>query len=99
MGITVAGRDDSDTEWRKMQFDGELLDAERLLMRVDEQIQVDYTVEELLTAPVESGTRVGTVEYSVDGVVYREEALVTTDTVERIDLRWCIQGIFDRFLL
>ena len=97
--VTVAGRDNSDTEWNDVRTFGELLDAERLLMRTDEQIQVDYTVEEMLTAPVESGTRVGTVEYSVGGVVYREEAIVTAGTVERIDLGWCIQGVFDRFLL
>lgn len=97
--ITIAGRDDSDTEWNDMRSNRELLDAERLLMRADEQIQVDYIVEEMLRAPVESGTRVGTVEYSVGGVVYREEAIVTADTVEKIDFRWCIQGVFDRFLL
>ena len=97
--IIVAGRDGSGTEWKDVHNDGELLDAERLLMRADEQIQVDYTVVDMLTAPVESGTRVGMVEYSVGGVVYRQEVIVTAGTVERIDLRWCIRGIIDRFLL
>ena len=74
-------------------------DRSRLLMRTDEKIQVDYTVEEQLTAPVESGTRVGVIEYSVNGTVYRREDIVATDTVERIDLRWCIYEVLDRFLL
>lgn len=73
--------------------------AERILLRPDEKIQVSYTVEEQLTAPVESGTQVGVIEYSVDGTVYRREAIVTTDTVYKIDLRWCIQQILKRFLL
>ena len=73
--------------------------AERLLLRQDEKIQVTYSVKETLAAPVEKGTQVGSVEYSVDGVVYRREAIVTTDGVERIDLQWCIRQILERFLL
>lgn len=97
--ITIAGRDNSNTKWNDVRSYGELLETERLLMRTDEKIQVDHTVVKMLTAPVETGSRVGTVEYSVGGVVYREEAIVTAGTVEKIDLRWCIQEIFERFLL
>ena len=97
--VAVAGRDSAETGATDDRADRELLDSERLLMRADEQILVDYTVEEILTAPVKSGTRVGTVEYSVGGVVYWEEAIVTADTVERIDFRWCLEEIFERFIL
>ena len=79
--------------------DGELLEAERLLLRPDEQIHVTYTVKGNLTAPVESGTQVGTIEYSVNGTVYRREVIVTADTVEKIDLIWCVQQVIERFLL
>lgn len=79
--------------------DEKLLETERLLLRPDEQILVTYTVKGNLTAPVESGTQVGTIEYSVNGTVYRREVIVTADTVEKIDLRWCVQQVIERFLL
>lgn len=72
---------------------------EGLLLRADEEICVEYSVESVLEAPVESGSRVGTVRYLVDGVVYRQEQLVTTDGVERITLAWCAEELLSRFLL
>lgn len=97
--VEIAGRDESTDENLPSKDSGGPLDRSQLLMRTDEKIQVDYTVEEQLTAPVESGTRVGVIEYSVGGTVYRREDIVATDTVKRIDLRWCMREVFQRFLL
>lgn len=97
--VEIAGRDESTDETVPSEDSKEQLDRSRLLMRTDEKIQVNYTVEKQLTAPVESGTRVGVIEYSVGGTVYRREDIVTTDTVDRIDLRWCVHEVFERFLL
>lgn len=102
--LEIVGRDESAGEdgsikTTDLETDDELLETERLLLRSDEKILVTYTVKGNLTAPVESGTRVGTIEYSVNGIVYRREAIVTVDSVERIDLRWCVQQILERFLL
>lgn len=69
-----------------------------LLLRPDEEIQVKYSIKDSLTAPVEPGTVVGSVEYSVDGILYRRESIVTRDAVEAIDLRWCAEQIWRRFL-
>lgn len=71
----------------------------QVLLRTDERIQVTYTLEKQLTAPVEGGTQVGKIEYSINGVVYREDPIVTTDAVDRIDLRWCVFQILERFFL
>ena len=68
-------------------------------MRDDEEIRVEYTVEEVLTAPVESGTTVGTISYLVGDTVYKEENIVTADRVMEIDLKWCGRQILYRFLL
>ncbi|MCH5341915.1 MAG: D-alanyl-D-alanine carboxypeptidase [Acetatifactor sp.] len=97
--VEIVGRDESTDEHTPSEDSAEPLDRSQLLMRTDEKIQVDYKVEEQLTAPVESGTRVGVIEYSVGGTVYRREDIVTTDTVERIDLRWCVHKVLQRFLL
>lgn len=71
---------------------------EGVLMRPDETIRVEYHVEDSLVAPVKAGTLVGSVEYSVDGVVYLRESIVTADTVEKIDFTWCLRQILRRFL-
>lgn len=74
-------------------------DVEGLLLRGDEAVRVDYSWEKTLTAPVQSGTKVGTVTYSVDGRVYRTEEIVTTDEVDAVDFSWCLRQVFGRFLL
>lgn len=69
-----------------------------LLLRPDEKIQVRYSMKDSLTAPVEAGSVVGKVEYMVDGILYKQESIVTEDAVEAIDLRWCAEQIWRRFL-
>lgn len=70
---------------------------EGLLMREDEEIQVEYTLEDALTAPVERGTPVGTIDYMVGDVVYKQETIVTADQVGRIDVRWCMEQVLKRY--
>ncbi len=70
-----------------------------LLLREDEEIRVEYSWEDSLEAPVEQGTKVGSVRYIVDDTVYLEEDIVTVDSVERIDFTWCMEQILDRFLV
>lgn len=73
-------------------------DVEGLLMRADEEIQVEYSWEKTLAAPVESGTKVGEIRYIVDGVVYKRERIVTVDAVEEICFEWCLRQVLGRFL-
>lgn len=72
---------------------------EGLLMREDESIQVDCQVKKTLKAPVEAGTEVGTITYSVGGTVYKTEQIVTTDSIGVIDYEWCFRQIWERFSL
>ncbi len=71
---------------------------EGLLLRSDEKIRVKYSVKNMLTAPVEPGTVVGSIDYMVDDVVYKRETIVTKDPVEVITLKWCAEQIWKRFL-
>ena len=73
--------------------------TEGMLLRNDEDIQVDYELETKLQAPVKAGTQVGTIRYSVDGEVYLTETIVTKNGVKRVEMPWCVEQIFDRFLL
>lgn len=73
-------------------------DVEGLLLREDEEVRVEYSWEKTLTAPVQSGTKIGTVTYSVDGETYRTEEIVTADEVAAVDFSWCAREILERFL-
>lgn len=71
---------------------------EGLLLREDEQIAVEYNLKSILTAPVEAGMEVGEITYSVEGIVYRRESIVTASSVSEIDFEWCLRQILTRFL-
>ena len=68
------------------------------MLRPDEKIYVRYSVKEKLTAPVGRGTVVGSIDYIVDDVVYKRESVVTKESVEAIDLKWCAKQVWKRFL-
>lgn len=70
----------------------------KLLMREDEEVSVEYDMKRALRAPVTPGMPVGTIRYSVNGRTYLTETIVTADTVERVELSWCLEQIVKRFL-
>ena len=76
---------------------GKKLDG--LLMRADEDISVQYIIEESLTAPVAENMPIGSVVYKVGDTVYRTETIVTAEEKGAVDSEWCLRQILDRFLL
>lgn len=74
-------------------------DQDGLLLKRDEQIQVDIQVTDELEAPVSAGTQVGSVKYLIDGEVYRVEYIFTSDNVPAIDLSWSFWQILSRYCL
>jgi D-alanyl-D-alanine carboxypeptidase (penicillin-binding protein 5/6) len=74
-------------------------EREGLLMKAGEQVEVTYSVEKVLTAPVEAGMEIGQIKYIVDGQIYYIEEIVTSHGVEKIDWQWCLEQMLDRFLV
>ncbi len=70
-----------------------------LLMREDEQVKVQCKMSSSLEAPVKSGTVVGYIYYSVEDVIYRQETIVATQDIGKIDYKWCLEQIWKRFRL
>lgn len=70
---------------------------EGLLLREDEQIQLEYDIPRVLDAPVEKGEIVGSIQYKVGETVYRTEYLEVCENVEKIDFAWCLWQVFKRF--
>lgn len=79
--------------------DGTGRNLEGLLMRADEAVRTEYTMEDCLTAPVARGTPVGKVEYILGDTVYRRDIIVTEDELGAVDPQWCLLQILGRFLL
>ena len=82
----------SQAENEKSRMDG-------LLLRDDEKIQVEWNVVKKLEAPVEAGTPVGKVQYLVNGEVFKTELLTAADTVQEINLNWCMKQVVKGYLI
>lgn len=68
-----------------------------LLLKKDEEIQVDFQIKQELTAPVSAGTEVGRIRYLVDDQPYRVEYIMTTKDIPAIDYSWCIRQVLKKF--
>lgn len=74
-------------------------EVDGLLLKDGEEFRVECRMELQLQAPVAAGEQVGTIQYLFEDQVYREEHIVTTKAVRKIDYRWCFQQILRYFLL
>lgn len=68
-----------------------------ILLRKDEKIEVTWELEEKLEAPVEAGCEVGRLQYLVGDEVYREEAFIVKNSIEKIDYEWCFKRVLEKF--
>ncbi len=98
--VRIAGRDGEEYADGEEYTDGETGEGtDGLLMQPEEKIFVRVTLQKEQKAPVYAGEKVGTILYCVDGTVYRTENIVASQTVERVDYKWCISEIIKRFVL
>ncbi len=67
------------------------------LMNQNESIQLVYKISKAVSAPVEKGTKVGTIQYVLDNQVVKELTIITTENIEKIDFHWCLKQIFYKF--
>lgn len=75
--------------------DGEDL---KLLLREEEEITISYELADYLRAPVEEGSLLGMITYRLGDEVLKEYRVEAANGVERIDLPWCIQMVFQKFV-
>lgn len=72
--------------------------VEKMLLKEGEKVEVGLRQLKKVEAPVEKETVVGYVTYSVQGVVYRVEDIVVTQSVDKITFKWCLEEVLERFL-
>lgn len=51
---------------------------------------------ELIEAPVKKGEKVGSVTYSIDGMLLAEYPVYAAETIEKIDYGWCMEQVAER---
>ncbi len=73
--------------------------ADKFLLRRDENFTVEYTCEDIINAPVKRGTVVGSVEYKIGEEVVKKEKIVCKNNVKRFDFSWGIERVLQRFFL
>ena len=56
----------------------------------------DIFLPELLKAPVKKGEKVGSVTYSIDGILLAEYPVYAAETIEKIDYGWCMEKVAER---
>ena len=69
----------------------------QLLLREDEEVEVQVDTVDSLDAPVQPGTLVGTVTYQLGDEIVKIYHLVTTESVELRDFWWYLQYIWNVF--
>ena len=73
-------------------------ETDGLLMRADEDVVINYRMEEVLDAPVYKGDIIGVITYAVDGQIYKQEDIVVTTDVKEIDWEWCLEKVMQGYL-
>lgn len=71
----------------------------KLLLSEDEQVQVETHISQEVTAPVEPGTLLGSVRYLLDGQVVKVYTVEAAEDVEAVTLGWCLEGLWQKYIL
>lgn len=70
-----------------------------ILLRDDAKVEVDVTIEEMLSAPVITGERAGSVNYLLNGEKIAEFEIVTSESKVERTYKWCADQIFGRYFM
>ena len=69
----------------------------KLLLREEEEITISYELADYLQAPVEEGSLLGMITYRLGDEVLKEYRVEAANSVERIDMLWCMQMVLLEF--
>lgn len=73
------------------RIDTPFFPSEGMLLKEGETWQVRCERKAHMVAPIDSGTKVGEVQYLLGDMVVRSYAIVATENIEKIDYVWCLE--------
>ncbi len=79
-------------------IEGTKEDTFNVLLREDEEVTVEVTEKDWLCAPVAKGESVGSVRYSLEGRVIREDPLVTAEEIKERTVQWVGKKLTEIYL-
>ena len=86
--------------WREAYLGTEEEDREiNVLLKEGEKVEKNVLLPERLTAPVEKGKQVGTVNYYLNGELLREYPVLTAEDMGRLDFAWMLHYIWKQYSL
>lgn len=71
----------------------------KMLLREDEQVEMTWSKEDKLEAPVTKGQKVGEVKYSLNGEILKTFDITTASGIREKTLEWYIKMIFGMYFL
>lgn len=71
--------------------------VENILLKETEQVEVNYQIPDVLTAPVTQGETVGRITYTLNGEELRSYTLIAPQNVKAIDYAWWLKQVFREF--
>ena len=81
--------EDGQQRYEPLSMEGDI----NILMREDEVVSIEYDLPDKLEAPVNKDSLIGCAKYYIDGIYYTEIPIYATETVEKIDFKYCFQKI------
>ncbi len=70
----------------------------RWLLRDDDEVRIEQSVSEKLTAPVEKGKEVGIVRILLNGEEQCSYPIVTAESVRKRSFSWCLEKVIENIL-
>lgn len=70
-----------------------------VLMKKEEEFRVEIQLKESFQAPVKKGEPAGSIRYLLGDEVYREDFVVTGEKLEKINLKWCMEKIWQHYAI
>lgn len=70
-----------------------------VLLRKDEKVEMTLKIAQSLPAPVEKGTVVGEILYTLEGEIIRRDPVSASKTVKKISFFWCLGRVFADYIL
>ena len=71
--------------------------VENILLKETEQVEVNYQIPDVLTAPVTQGETVGRITYTLNGEELRSYTLIVPQNVKAINYAWWLKQVFREF--
>lgn len=69
------------------------------LLRRDETYRIEYKLPKELAAPVETGEKIGEVNYYIGEELVMQYPVCALEKVEKIDLKWCLERLLKIYFI